>query len=116
MTNPPVMLWNSFDQGALTNTVYLTAWTPAYPITVTRIEGSVGTAGVGCTTEPIVTVSNGTATQTLTIANGSATSDTGAIAVNFAAGTQITAQMTTAAAGCGTNPAQMNLTIAYQMQ
>ena len=113
----PKFVWSGYYNGNLTTlTNWISFFSPELAITVTRVTASVITAGVTCATPPVVTVTNGTASQTLTIANSNNGNSTGAIAVNFAGGTNINMELTTAAAGCGTIPANMYVTVQYKMQ
>jgi len=45
-----------------------------------------------------------------------AANDSGSISQNYAAGATLTLSVQTAAAGCGTSPADANVTIQYRMQ
>ncbi|MCU1341671.1 MAG: hypothetical protein JWN92_1094, partial [Candidatus Acidoferrum typicum] len=86
------------------------------PVTVTRLQLVLGTAGVGCTTQSTVSVTDGTTPVTLTTVNGTAIYDSGAVSQNYAAAANLDVKIVTAAAGCTTAPQNANLTVQYRMQ
>jgi hypothetical protein len=105
---------NVFLPGALTSTWTGATWTPDKAVTITRLQVQAKTAPSGCTTNAIVRLTDGTTPVNLTI--GSAASDSGPIAQNYAAGTSLTVAVQTAAAGCATSPADGNVVVQYRMQ
>lgn len=97
--------------------------TPVAPITITRVEWSFGSIGVGCTTLPVVSVVIGGAAQTPTITMTSVNSkfqDFANVTINVTAA-QVTAnsviqlRTTTAAAGCTTTPSNPAMIVHYRM-
>ena len=105
---------NIFLPGALTATWTASTWTPDKAITVTRMQVQAKTAPSGCTTNAVVRLTDGTSPVNLAVT--AAAGDSGAIAQNYAAGTPLTVSVQTAAAGCGTAPADANVTLQYRMQ
>jgi hypothetical protein len=61
---------------------------PDGPVLMTRIQVQLQTAPVGCNTNAVIRVSDGTNTQTLTLT--AAANDSGPLSVPYAAGTPIT--------------------------
>ena len=110
----PRAVENVFLPGALTTTWTGSSWTPDKAITVTRVMVQAKTAPVTCTPNAIVRVTDGSTPVNVTVS--AASNDSGAIAVNYAAGALVTTGVQTAAAGCGTSPADANVTIQYRMQ
>ncbi len=105
---------NAFLPGALTSAWTGTTCTLDKAITVTRIQVQAKTAPSGCGTNAVVRVTDGTTPQTVTVS--AAANDSGALTQNYAAGAVITVSVSTAAAGCGTNPADANVSVQYRMQ
>jgi len=85
-------------------------------ITVTRLQVVLGTAGVGCTTQSTVSVTDGTTPITLTTVNGTAIYDSGAVSQNYAAAANLDIKIATAASGCTTAPQNANVSVQYRMQ
>jgi hypothetical protein len=83
------------------------------PLQLLRIKASSNTS-ITCTVNPVVTITDGTNSQTLTIATGAATWDTGALASNvtFALGNTVTVSATSGT--CATPPT--NFSVTYNMQ
>ena len=100
--------------GALTTTWTGSTWTIDKAITVTRVEAQAKTVPAGCTTAAIVRLTDGITPVNLTIA--AAANSSGAISQNYAAGAALTISVSTAAAGCTTSPADVNVTVQYRMQ
>ena len=113
-TSVPRSDQNVFLPGALTSTWTGSTWILDKPITVTRVMVQAKTAPAGCTTNAIVRVTDGTTPINVTVA--AAANDSGALTQNYAAGATITTAVQTAAAGCGTSPADANVTVQYRMQ
>lgn len=65
-----------------------------------------------CASAPVVTLSNGTSSQTLTLTSGAATWDSGATATTYGGGTTLTA--TVSAGTCATPPTNLAVTFTYQ--
>jgi hypothetical protein len=78
------------------------------------VQVQVKTPPSGCTTNAVVRLSDGTTNQDVTISG--AANDSGAIAKNYAAGAALTVSVQTAAAGCATAPADVNVLVQYRMQ
>lgn len=90
-------------------------------VTVTRLTVAVSSGSAGCTTNPVVAVTDssnaiiGAASLTLSpVGNG--TYDSGAISVNLAAGTEYRIAVTTASAGCSSQPGAGSASVQYMMQ
>jgi hypothetical protein len=105
---------NVFLPGALTSTWTGSAWILDKAITVTRVMVQAKTAPAGCTPNAIVQVSDGSTPINVTIT--AAGNDSGVLTQNYAAGASIATAVQTAAAGCGTSPADANVTIQYKPQ
>ncbi|MBZ5701469.1 MAG: hypothetical protein LAN84_06450 [Acidobacteriia bacterium] len=105
---------NAFLPGALTATWTGATWTIDKAITVTRVEAQAKTAPAGCTTNAVVRVTDGTTPVNVTLS--AATNSSGAISQNYAAGAALTIGASTAASGCTTSPADVNVTVQYKMQ
>jgi hypothetical protein len=89
-------------------------WTPDQNIQIMRFSAGMGTAPVTCSPNAILTVTNGTNSQTLTIS--AAQNDRGALSpgIQMVAGTKIGVTLSTAAAGCGTSPANAAVNVLWQ--
>jgi hypothetical protein len=103
-----------FLPGLLTTTWTGITWTLDKGITVTRLEAQAKTAPAGCKSNAIVQLTDGTAPVNVTI--GEAANDSGPIKQNYAAGARLTVNVQTAAGGCMTNPADVNVVVQYRMQ
>jgi len=110
----PRATFSSFLPGALTSTWTGVTLTPDKAITITRLQAQAKTAPSGCSTNAVVQLAQGATTQNLTIS--AAANDSGAISVNLSAGTAVTLGVSTAAAGCTTNPADVTAVVEYKMQ
>jgi hypothetical protein len=107
--------------GGTTSSVQYCNWTVPAGITVTGFDLAVSTAAAGCTTYPVLQVWDGTAgaevgSYSILFTTGTSfyTQVTGS--TNVASGHQLRFKVTTAAAGCSTNPANVVGTATYQMQ
>lgn len=92
--------------------------TPISPITITRVEWSLTTLGVGCTTTPILSVTIGGTAQSYTVPMTTVNSAfSGHVdgTLNVAANGNVGLKVTTAAAGCTTNPGTQ-MVVHYKMQ
>ncbi|MBZ5540709.1 MAG: hypothetical protein LAN61_09345 [Acidobacteriia bacterium] len=103
-----------FLPGALTSTWTGSTWTLDKAITVTRVEAQAKTAPAGCTTNAVVRLTDGTTPVNVTLS--AAANSSGAITQNYAGGAALTIAVSTAAAGCTTSPADVNVTVQYKMQ
>ncbi len=114
MTASPRAEQNIFLPGALTSTWTGANWTLDKALTITRLQAQAKTAPAGCTTNAVIRVTDGTTPVNLTIS--AAANDSGAIAQNYAAGASLTVSVQTAAAGCTTSPADVNVIVQHRMQ
>jgi hypothetical protein len=89
-------------------------WTPDQNIQIMRFSAGMGTAPSGCSPNAVLTVTNGTNSQTLTIS--AAQNDSGALSpgIQMVAGTKIGITVSTAASGCGTSPANAAINALWQ--
>jgi hypothetical protein len=110
----PRALWTAFLPGALTSTWTGATWTTDKAVTITRVQLQAKTAPSGCTTNAVVRLTDGASPVNVTIA--AATNDSGAITQNYAAAAALTIVVQTAAAGCATSPADVNVVVQYRMQ
>lgn len=101
----------AFLPGNLTATWTGQTWTAPRNITVTRLQATAKTAPSGCGTNAKVRVSNGSSNIDLTLT--AAANDSGTISQNFTAGDVLTVAVQTAASGCGTSPADVNVVMQY---
>ncbi len=110
----PRRVWSCFFPGALTATWTGCSFNPDKAITITRIIAYAKTGPSGCTTNAVAQISDGTTPKTVAVTtNGN---DSGGITQNYAAGVALNASVSTAAAGCTTSPADMNVSVEYRMQ
>jgi hypothetical protein len=105
---------NIFLPGALTSTWTGSTWTLDKAITVTRLQAQAKTAPAGCTTNAVVRLTDGTSPLNVTIS--AAANDSGPASQNYAAGASLQLLVQTAAAGCTTSPADVNVIVQYRMQ
>jgi hypothetical protein len=103
-----------FLPGALTSTWTASTWTTDKAVTVTRIQVQAKTAPAACSPNAVVRLTDGTTPVNVTVS--AAANDSGSIAQNYAAGSALQVQVQTAAAGCGTSPADANVVVQYRMQ
>lgn len=106
--------YNAFLLGALTATGTGQTFTLDKGITVTRVQVQLRVAPSGCSTPPVVRVSDGTNNLNLTLS--AAANDSGAVSQNFASGALLTIATQTAALGCTTYPGDANVQVQYKMQ
>jgi hypothetical protein len=95
------------------------AYTPLAAITIKRLQMYYITAGVGCSTAPVMALWDASTSLTLTsftITNGTQTYDSGSLTINVAAADVLQMRYTTAGVGCSTNAANSTFTVQYQMQ
>ncbi|HTS37815.1 MAG TPA: hypothetical protein VMH04_19225 [Candidatus Solibacter sp.] len=108
--------------GGTTSVAQYCNWTLPAGLTITGFDLAASTAPAGCTTSPVVQVWDGNSSgsevgsYSVTMANGTnfATQVTGSTSV--ASGHPLRLKVTTAAAGCTTNAANVVATVTYQMQ
>jgi hypothetical protein len=85
------------------------------PITVLRIQAHIqGSAPSGCSALPTISMTDGTNTASVSLANGVADDDSGAINVNMNATN--TSVLFTAGTGCSANPTNIQATFITRMQ
>ncbi len=112
-TNSPRGIYHAFLP-ALTATATGATLTLDRGVTLTRVQAQAITAPSGCSTNAVVRVSDGTTPVNVTVS--AAANDSGAITQNYAAGTALTISVSTAATGCSTSPANVNVEVQYRMQ
>src|SRR5262249_61568599 len=105
---------NPFFPGALTSTWTGSTITLDKAVTVPRVQVQAKTAPLGCATDAVVRLTDGTTPVNVTIS--AAANDSGAVTQNYAAGATLTLSVQTAAAGCSTSPSDANAAIQYKMQ
>ncbi len=107
-----ISYFNCFFPGALTST-WEGCWIQPGPgtVTVTRVTAAAKTNAAGCTTAAVVGVA-GPASITLSIANATTNNDTGSISTSLTSPFQIS--IITAASGCTTAPADLNVVVQWQ--
>jgi hypothetical protein len=117
ISNVPVMTWTIDNANGTINVTSgaFSQFTPISGITVKRIEVVVaGSAAAGCTTSPIVRVTDGTTNLDTAITNGTGIFSTN-FSQNYSAGAVIQMK-TVAGAGCTTSPTNPFITVQYTMQ
>lgn len=109
------LLASAFSPGTLASRT-LAVFTPEQNITIRRISAVFMAAGATCDTDPVVTVTNGTNTVTLTLTTGTASFDAAVTATNMAANTQVTISTTAGTGGTCSQPQDGNILVEYRMQ
>ena len=114
------MTWSCPVSGTTAVTQYCN-WTLPAGVTVTGFDLAATTAAAGCTTYPVLQVWDGTASTEVGSYSIAFTSGTNFFtqvtgSASVASGHQLRLKITTAAAGCTTNPASVVATVSYQMQ
>lgn len=114
-TQPQASYASVFFPGVITSPRTGTILPLSYPVRITRVTAVAVTSGsvAGCATAEIVGLSGSSSTN-LTLANGAFQWDSGAISVPLS-GAQ-TINVVTAAAGCSTPPADVNVMVELQPQ
>jgi hypothetical protein len=112
-TNSPRAVYHAFIP-ALTSASTDATLTLDKGVTVTRVQAQAITAPSGCSTNAIVRVTDGTTPVNVTLS--AAANDSGAITQNYASGAALTISVSTAASGCTTSPANVNVEVQYRMQ
>lgn len=115
MSSQPRIAWNCFLPGNTTSTWTACQFTPKKAINVVQVELSAKTAPVTCTPNAVVRVTDGSSNQDTTLTAAQVTNNI-AGGQNYAANAVVQVKVTTAAAGCGTSPADVNVTVQYKMQ
>jgi Collagen triple helix repeat (20 copies) len=109
-------LWNTFLAGALSSVFTAGKLTPDGNLSVTRIQVGLGTAPVGCSTNAVIQITDGTPAGTKTITLTAAANDSGPLAVNYSAGRPILVGLSIRAVGCNTKPQNANVLVQYKGQ
>jgi len=105
----PALIWATYVPD-LTVPYTASTLTPSEDIAVTRVQAQLELPGQNCSVNPVITLSNGTASVVLslpTLAN-----DTGPVDTNFAAGIPITVSVSSPAA-CLLAPSWANVVVQY---
>ena len=105
---------SAFLPGTLNSAWVGTTWTPDKEITVTQVQAQAKTAPMGCSTSAVVSITDGS--HPVTVGITAAANETAGASQSYAAGTALTIRVATAAAGCSTNPADVNVVVQYHMQ
>lgn len=105
--------FTAFFPGVLTSTWTAATWVLTKPITATQVRVQVKTAPVGCAPNAVIRITDG-GTFVDTSITGAANG--GAIGTSWGAPNTLTIAITTAAAGCGTAPADAVFTMEYRTQ
>jgi hypothetical protein len=103
--------WSAYAALPISTTTVISDFTPSGNVALTRIQGRVVTAPVGCSVPLRVQVSDGSQTATLPIT--SASTDSGGLAVPFNAGVPLRLSLLPFA-GCSTKPSQLNVVVQYR--
>ena len=90
-------------------------FTPNQPITLTRLQVQSGLVPAGCSRNAIVKISDGTPAGTRTLTIAAAASDSGVLAINYAAGVPVTVGVSTTAS-CSVPPASAMVVAQYRAQ
>ncbi len=119
ISNVPVMTWSPYVYSTVGTSAQYN-WTPVYAITVKRFQVFLNQAPSGCTTAGTYALYDSTASSivaSVNFANGTYTPyDSGVISANVPAGDLLTLKLTTATAGCTTQPGYAMVTAQFQMQ
>jgi hypothetical protein len=117
VSSAPRMTWSCFVPNSLTITYTICQFTPDKAITITRAQAQVKIAAVGCLTNASIHVESVAPVVAIDMVVGTSNAtDSGAVSVNYAAGTVLQITLAQAAATCGTNPQDMNVVVQYKMQ
>ena len=87
--------------------------TPDTNITLTRVQAAAQTAPAGCATPPLVIVTDGTAPGTTFVTLAGLLTDSGPLALNYAAGVPMFL-LSVPGTGCTTVPANVNVVVQYK--
>ena len=107
-------VWNTFLAGALSNVFTAGRLTPDRDLSITRIQVGLGTAPLGCSTNAVIRISDGTPAGTKTLTLTAAANDSGPLAVNYSAGAPILVGVSIRALGCATRPQNANVLVQYK--
>ena len=91
----------------------VSTFTPDTPITLTRLQLQLGAAPSGCRREAVVSISDGTPAGTRTITIAGATTDSGALSIDYSAGIPVTIGVSVTAA-CSRPPVRANVVAQYK--
>jgi len=111
----PRIAWGSFLPGALSTTWTAAQFTLKKAISVVQIDLRAKTAPAGCTTFPVVQITDGTTPINVTM-NSAGVAQTVAGGQNYAVNATLLVKVSTAGAGCTTNASDVNVTVQYKMQ
>lgn len=114
MTAAPRSIFSAFAPSFTTAGTVLAIWVPDRSIVVTRLEAQLQQAGVGCTSQPALNLTDGSHNVALPIVG--LTSDSGAINQAISAGATVQLTLSQVPVGCTTPPANANIEIQYRMQ
>lgn len=110
----PREAWGSFLPGALTSTWTAAQFTPKKGIIIVQIEVAAKTAPVTCSPNAVIRLTDGSTNLDTTLSAATVTNNIAGGQV-YAANSVLQVKVSTAAAGCGTSPADVNVTIQYKM-
>jgi hypothetical protein len=105
----PLLTWAIYVPD-LTAPYTASALTPNEDIAVTRVQAQLELPGQNCSVNPVINVSNGTASVTLSLAT--LANDTGPVNTSFAAAIPITVSVSSPAA-CLLAPTWANVVVQY---
>jgi hypothetical protein len=105
----PLLTWSTWVPD-LAHQYTASTLTPSEDITVTRMEAQVVGSGLDCFAAAVISVSNGTASVTLSIK--SLANDTGPVNTSFVAGIPITVSVSSPAS-CEFEPSASNVVVHY---
>jgi len=103
--------WNTFVLN-LGTSFRVSAFTPDRAITVTRMQAQLMTAPAGCSVNPVITISDGTAGGTRSLTISAAANDSGTLTLNYSAAALLTLSATHGT-GCKTTAAHINVVVQY---
>jgi hypothetical protein len=103
--------WSAYAMVPVTTTTVLSDFTPSGNISLTRIQAHIVPAPSSCPTPLRVQVSDGTSSSVLPIT--SASNDSGALSVQFNAGTPLHLSLLPPS-GCSIKTSQLNMTVQYR--
>ena len=106
--------WSAYAAGSLERTFVVGHFTPDGPITVTRIQVQIQADTVNCRQHPILALSDGTRTGTMTLQLKSAAVDSGALSMDVAAGSTLLLMVNGKEGECRTRPADANIVVQYR--
>jgi hypothetical protein len=113
--NTPRIAWGSFLPGTLNSIWTAAQFTLKKAINVVQVDLRAKTAPAGCTTFPVVQITDGTTPINVTL-NSAGVAQSVAGGQNYAVNATLLVKVSTAGAGCTTNAADVNVTVQYKMQ